>query len=107
MIDPSKYGQYIAKYGEEYAQANALADRAEEMKKIILATLMLRYEGSQSSREMHALASPEYDAHIGRMVDARCAANVAKAKFEAVRVDFEVYRTLEASRRQELKTMGG
>ena len=90
--------------GEEWARANADADRLEEQRKSVYGALYLHADGKTvMERECTAYASEAYKAHVDRMVTARELANLAKAKLDAARVWFEAVRSLESTRRAEMQ----
>jgi hypothetical protein len=89
--------------GEDWARANADAERYEEQRKSIYGALYLHSEGKTvAERECAAYASEVYKTHVEKMVTARELANLAKAKLDAAKVWFEASRSLESTRRAEM-----
>jgi len=98
--DPGDVFKSLEDAAEEMCDSEALASQLEEMKKPTLATLTLEYMAVEKSRAMaetRALADKRYETHIVGMVDAKRAANRAKAKYHNMRALADARRTQEAS----------
>ncbi len=99
---PERIYQEIVSSGQDWADKNAAAELLEETKKSVLAELINGASGtSQSAKESMALADPAYRLHLTNMVTARKQANIARMKYDAVRVLAEMRRTQESTRRAE------
>lgn len=86
---------------EEWGKLEAEAQKLEHMRKIVRGQIYCMLEGSIGDKEHQAEAHPDYKAHIDRMTEARTAANVARARKDALHMRFEAYRTRSANRRIE------
>ena len=97
-------GRNIAETGYDWSVANGNADLLEEKKKIIKAQLEIASdETTASGKERQALADPNYLAHVEGMVSARTEANIAKAKYEAARVNASFILDKNATERAAMK----
>jgi hypothetical protein len=101
QFDPDRCFQELLKAGEAWADAEATAQQLEELKKVVLADLMVG-EGSVASREQKALASDEYKRHVKGMVEARRSANRARVRYKSLEVLTELRRTQQANLRAEM-----
>lgn len=102
----------FAEYTEQFrlaavawAHANGEADRMEHMRKVILGELVNQISGPIGKAEHEANAHPNYIAHIEQMTAARTKANIAKAKMESMRMRFDGWRTVNATKRAEMKVL--
>ena len=101
--NPDELYERFRLIGEEWARANAEAERLEEQIKSIYAVLYLHSDGKTvDERKCSAYASDAYKGHVEKMVAARELANLAKAKKDAAQVWFEASRSLESTRRMEM-----
>lgn len=101
-----KYDEYAEQFrlkAEEWARLNGEAEKLEHMRKIVLSELVNQRTGAIGAREHEAQADPVYGVHIQKMTAARTTANIAKAQMEAMRMRFEAWRTVNATRRAEMK----
>lgn len=102
-FDPDKTYNALVKAGEEWADANAAADALEEMKKSMLAKLMLDSVGtSLGQKEMLALADESYSDYLTNMVNARKAANKARVRYDSAKTLAELRRSQQATARAEM-----
>jgi len=88
--------------GYAWADAKAAADLLEETRKSVLATTMASYLAGAmpvSKAETLALADTNYTAFIGRMVDARKAADRARVRYDILRTRIELLRTNTSTER--------
>ena len=88
--------------GYAYCDAKAAADLLEETKKSFLATTMANYLGGTmpvSRAETMALADPGYSNFLGRMVDARKAADRARVRYDILKTRIELLRTNTSTER--------
>lgn len=86
---------------EEWGRLEAEAQKLEHMRKIVRGQIFCMLEGSAAAREHEAEAHPDYLQHIERMTEARTAANISRARKDAMQMRFEAYRTRSANRRIE------
>lgn len=102
-MDAEKIYDSLVKAGEDWADADAAATLLEETKKSVLAKLMNDApHASIAGKEMLALGTIEYTAHIEGMVRARKAANKARVRYDSAKVLAELRRSEESTRRAEL-----
>lgn len=104
QIDPHTLHQRLVDLGEDWADKDAAASLLEETRKSILAELARQAEGkSVAERETNALATEAYQEHLAEMVEARRVANRAKVNYDAARAWIDITRTVEATKRQEMR----
>ena len=104
QYDPSRIYIELIATGEHWSNADAAAWLLEETRKPVLAEIKLRSdEKSDAARETVALASTEYREHVAAMVEARRVANLARVRYDAVRMLAEMRRTEQATRRAEMQ----
>lgn len=103
-FDPDRIRERLVQVGEEWAELDAAATLLEETKKSVLAELMLTapYK-TKAERETCALADPAYKLHLANMVAARKEANKARVKWETGKMWAELRRSLESTRREEMR----
>jgi hypothetical protein len=92
--------------GSEWANADAAARLLEETKNTVRAELERQHltGGMTSAKaETFALADPNYRAHVESMVEARRKANLARVLFDSLRAEVELIRTVESTRRAEMR----
>lgn len=99
----------MAAAGEAWADATAEAEKLEEAKKWLLATLTVEQMdvngNSKAAAETRALASPQYRQHVERLCAARHDANAKRVRFEALKLQLQLARTYEATRRAEMQIL--
>ena len=102
-MDIDRASDNALKKAVKAAELDGAARMLEEMKKILLSELVNQSEKSSISKAEHwARDQSQYREHIEKMVNARTAANVAKAEWEATQMRFEAWRTLESTKRAEM-----
>lgn len=120
-FDPNKLTAEVIAIGEAWADQDAAASSLEETRKTILAQLQLEYtmeglggRGSEkpkpmpaSQAEMRALADPRYEQHLELMVQARKDANRTRVRYDMGKMRLELYRSLQATMRQEMHMSRG
>jgi len=84
----------IEDIGVKYATAKALSWKMQEMRKVVLAQMMKKQEGSVASREMNARASNEYIIHLNGTETAIENENKLKAQYERYKAEYEKVRSL-------------
>lgn len=99
----------IKEAGDAWSDQDAAATLLEETRRPLLANLQLTAGDnlSMAAKEMWGLADPSYRSHIERMVEARRLANRAKVRWQSLQVLADLRRTAEASKRAELRALGG
>lgn len=103
MFNPDHIYHEITAAGEAWADKESAADLLEETRKSVLAELINSAEGpSVAAKENAALADPAYKLHITQMVAARREANIARVRYDAVRVLAELRRSQESTKRAEM-----
>ena len=101
-FDPEAIFHRLSQAGEEWSDKDAAASILEETKKTLLSELMLGFQGSVAERERSALADPAYKHHLKSMVVARKEANIARVRYDSMRVLAELRRTEQSTRRAEM-----
>ena len=102
MIDPNKAIDFIIANSSKYAQAKANRVYLEEFRKSKKALLMAECnESAANAREQFAYASPEYVQLIEGLKAAVEAEEAIKWQLEAARLRVDVWRTTEASNRNQ------
>ena len=87
-----------------YVDADSAASLLEETKSAVLARMMLSLGDMPVSRaEMQTKASPEWNEFVTSMVKAREKAAFLKVKLEYIRMKFNEWQSLEASKRAEMR----
>jgi hypothetical protein len=87
-----------------YVDADSAASLLEETKSAVLARMMLSLGDMPVSRaEMQTKASPEWIEFVTNMVEARKKAAFLKVKMEYIRMKFNEWQSLEASKRAEMR----
>jgi hypothetical protein len=87
-----------------YVDADSAASLLEETKSAVLARMMLALGDMPVSRaEMQTKASPEWSEFVTNMVKAREKAAFLKVKLEYIRMKFNEWQSLEASKRAEMR----
>ena len=87
-----------------YVDADSAASLLEETKSAVLARMMLSLGDMPVSRaEMQTKASPEWNEFVTNMVKAREKAAFLKVKLEYIRMKFNEWQSLEASKRAEMR----
>lgn len=87
----------------DWAEKDGAARLLEEMRKSLLAELVNQSNETTLGKAEHwARDHRRYRDHLEKMVVARTAANIAKAKLDAMNMGFEMWRTKQATRRAEM-----
>ena len=110
MQDLDKIIHRLQTLGKDWAEKEAAASWLEESRKTVRAQMAVDYireAGSAAKAELLAEADPIYKEHLKVMVEARKTANIAKVNYEAGKTWVELSRTKEATKRAELKALGG
>ncbi len=98
--------QKIIDAGNDWADKDAAASALEETRRSVKAKIAndcLAESSSVAKAELIAEASPLYSQHIASMVEARRIANRAKVYYDGMKINYEMMRSLEATRREEMK----
>ena len=110
-FEPYRLAHALQQKGEDWANKAAAADLLEKTSPAVLAQLTNEIRaaegGSRKVAEDLALGSAAYLEHIQARVEARRVANIARANYDAIRVLIDAMRTVEATRREELKSYRG
>ena len=86
----------------ELSKAQSDWEYLDENKKNILASLMLKFEGSVASREMQARNHDEYKSHLFALKDAREEMLKLRAEISSLEISFEWYRSTNANERARI-----
>ena len=89
----------------EWVELDAAARLLEDTKSVQLAQRMKALDGAPSvaSAERDVKATPEWEADIKAMVEARTKANHSKVKLEWIRMRHAEQQSFEATKRAEMK----
>lgn len=88
---------------ERHSRSIARANKLNHMRKVIRGQIFLMQEGGVAERENKAEAHPEYLKHLELIERAETAANICKARANAMTHRYEMWRTRSANKRQEMK----
>lgn len=107
LRDPNEAVDYMIQKSAEYAQAKANRIYCEEYRKTLKAQLCkqameMGYE-AVNAQEREAYSHPDYKAHLTAIKEAVEAEEKLRWMLIAAEARIEVYRTLEASRRAEMR----
>lgn len=115
-FDPNELVAAVEEVGLDWADANGAADLLEETRKTVLAQLQQEYQRAAAADgkktlamnqvEMMAQADPRYQAHLETMIKARTNANRLRVRYDSGRVKIELMRSVQATRREELRQSG-
>jgi len=87
-----------------YVDADSAASLLEETKSAVLARMMLSLGDMPVSRaEMQVKASSDWSEFVTNMVKAREKAAFLKVKLEYIRMKFNEWQSIEASKRAEMR----
>jgi hypothetical protein len=108
-IDIEKVLDFLRDSSAKYAQAKANRIYMEEYKSSLLAKLMqnaqLNGVTSAAGQERDARASNDYHVHLDGLREAVEAEETLRWQLIAAQAKCEVFRTLEASKRNELRNL--
>ena len=103
-FDPNKVAEKIRLAGDDWADKDYAASLLEETKKVLYSKLFLEStEKTVAEREAWANSHPDLKQHIEQMTLARREANKARVKYKSAEEWVGLVRTLEATKRQEMK----
>ena len=106
-ISPYKALDYIRDNAEAYAVAKASVVYLTEYRKTIKATLMIQSDAkTESAKESYAYAHEDYVNNLMALRTAIEQAECMRWKLIAAQSKIEVWRSLEASTRAEIKGVG-
>ena len=98
----AEYAEEFRLKAEEWAKLNGEAERLDHMRKVVLGEIVNQIGGAIGKAEHQAHAHPSYIKHLNEMTEARTKANIAKAQMESMRMRFEGWRTLNATKRAQM-----
>lgn len=102
--DPLRFAHDLGHCEVNAAKARAQSMRMERMYRRMRATVLIGIEGrSADEREARALTDGRVMQAEDEWITAEREAQVVMARRDAMRVVWECYRTMESSRREELK----
>ena len=110
-FNPEKLAKKMEEAGLDWSDKDAAASILEENRKTVLANIVLEYMEigtgngrpmSQSLAETKALADPRYGEHLTTMVNSRKLANRARVRYDSVKAELELNRTLQSTLRAEM-----
>jgi hypothetical protein len=104
-INPFKVLDFIRDHAEAYAQAKANVLYLTEYRKSMKALLMIESDArTESAKESYAYAHVDYIAHIKALASAVQEYERLRWLMVAAEAKIEVWRSLEASARLEMKS---
>ena len=108
-VDPHEAIEFIFRHGKKYAQAKADRTYLEEFRKSKKAILMKEAEvyghKTAAAQEREAYAHPEYVELLHGLRDAVAAEEELRWGLVAAQARIDVWRSQEASARQEVKAV--
>ena len=108
MLNPDKIIVLAGRAGADWADKEAAASILEEVKSTLLSSLAVAHIAAGDAigtAEHKAKADQKYRSHIESMVEARKMANRARVRWINAQMYVELKRTMEASRRAEMKML--
>jgi len=85
------------------AEAESEATRLDKRRKAIQAERFLRETGTVAEREALARTAPEYTNAERAWISAASQANIARAIADGLKLEWETWRTMQATRRAEMQ----
>lgn len=102
VIDGQKAVDFIIENSDKFAEAHSNRVYLENMTKVIRSRLMQDCKNESATRaEAYALAHPDYLVNIEGIKSAMYQEDRLRWLLEAAKLRAELYRTMEASRRNE------
>ena len=103
-MDADKLFHKLTLAGDDWADKQAAYNILEDTKNAVLAKLMTKSQAtSVAAKEIEAKASDEFTAHVKATQEAMKAALKAKVNYESIKIWIELRRSVEATRRAEMK----
>ena len=96
-------GGRLAEALQKAANLSSEALRLERLAKRVYAACYIAAEGTVAEREARARTALKFTEAEDAYISAQHAANVAEAEAEGLRVRFETFRSLNATRRAEMQ----
>lgn len=104
-ISPFKALDFIRDHAKKYAQAKADVLYLSEFRKTKKALLMIESDAkTESAKESYAYAHVDYIKHLEALREAVAISEQLRWQFVAAEAKIEVWRSLEASARIEVKS---
>ena len=88
--------------GSQYAQARGTSYHLQELRKVILAREMKRFDGSVANKEMEARASERYEQHLEGTRDAIIEETRLRATFEKWKAQYDACRSLLSAEKAKM-----
>ena len=104
QLDPAAIYKKLDAASTDWVEFNAIAENLDKECKEVLAILIL--DSTQSTvegRKNEALVNPEYMQKKADEIEAKKEALKAKRKIQDIETYIEIWRTLEATKRAEMK----
>lgn len=93
--------QWLGNNDIRMAEAHALVDKLDELKKVTIAELMqISKKSSEKAKESEALSSQEYRAFLEERYKAVKAERMLKLRAAHMNTKIDVYRTISANQRK-------
>ena len=91
---------YLVATDEEFARAKTLSDALYEQKKTIQAIQFLKATGSAADKTQQALASPEYQEHLGMIKDAQIEFEILRNKRLTKMSIIDMWRSVNSNQKK-------
>lgn len=98
-----KFTEQWTRLTKEWVRLDGQASKLEKLEKIVFSEIVQREGGSVAAREHAARASVQYRTHCLQTIEARTAANMARAEADGMKMRFEAWRTISATKRAEMQ----
>lgn len=106
MTTPDELYEKLVSLGEDWADKNSAAELLRENRKSIRAQIAVQYlgkAGSVAKAEIMADSDGDYLKHIGEMVKAERAANIARVNYDGYKTYIELLRSQGANERAAMQ----
>lgn len=99
-----RLAEEIRTKSKEYAEASGMADYWSEWKKIVFSEIVNQQGDMAISKAEHiARADPKYRDAVKKAIDYGTRANILKGEVRSLEIEWETWRTIEATRRSEMR----
>jgi len=105
-IDPNKAINYITQNAGVFAKAKADRTFVENNLRVVKSELMNEEAGTLGNKEAYSYAHPRYKAQLEALREATQVEEEMLWMMKAAMARIDVWKTMEYSKRQELKNLG-
>lgn len=99
------YEQFTERWTQltkEWVRLDGEASKLEKLEKLIFSEMVQREQGSVAAREHAVRADAVFRDHCLEAIGARTQANIARAEADGMKMRFEAWRTISATKRAEM-----